>query len=126
MLFNPHLTHSSTDELTPDSSTDGWKDCSKDSITGVNASVKGKSYLINVFKSTGDPKDGEAMSKSFAEMIDKAEEKYECRVVTFCCDNDRGSQEGRKMLGVTQLHLFIPPCMAHQVRTVPNVNFSSY
>lgn len=109
-------------QLTPwNSSSDGWKDCSKDSITGVNASAKGKAYLIDVFKSTGDPKDGESMATAFGKMIGQAEEKYDCRAVTFCCDNDGGSQKGRKLLGTHRPHLFVPPCMAHQVQSAPSV-----
>jgi hypothetical protein len=38
------------------------------------------------------------MCAMFAGMIDKTEQVYSCIVVCFCCDNDGGSQSGRKQL----------------------------
>ncbi|KAJ7846627.1 hypothetical protein B0H14DRAFT_3678382 [Mycena olivaceomarginata] len=77
-------------------STDGWK--ATYSVTGVDASARGKAYLIDVIPATGKKKDGESMAIAFAEMIDKAEAKYLCIAVGLCCDNDGGSQNGRKRL----------------------------
>ncbi|KAJ7245930.1 hypothetical protein B0H12DRAFT_1073385 [Mycena haematopus] len=80
-------------------STDGWKDDSRNPITGVNVSTGGKSYLVDLIQSNGHKKDGEAMCAAFEEMIDNTERKYWCIVILFCCDNDGGAQRGRKNLG---------------------------
>ena len=48
-------------------------------------------------------------------MIDKAENQYDIVVVAFCCNNDGGSQRGRKDLVLSRPWLFGPPCCAHQV-----------
>ena len=60
------------------------------------------------------------MCKAFAEMIDKAESTYGVIVICFCCDNDGGSQAGRKQLIVEHPWLFGPPCCAHQVTACSN------
>jgi len=57
------------------------------------------------------------MRIAFEGMIDKAEEEYEVKVVGFCCDNDGGSQRGRKDLVISRPWLFGTPCCAHQVRS---------
>ncbi|KAJ7280772.1 hypothetical protein C8J57DRAFT_1220062 [Mycena rebaudengoi] len=78
-------------------SSDGWKD--KYSVTGVDASVDGKTlqlYLIDLIYTRGKKKDGKSMCKSFFDQIDKAEDMYKCIVVGYVCDNDGGSQNGRK------------------------------
>jgi hypothetical protein len=72
--------------------------------------------LIGLKKSNKDKKDGPSMCIAFAEMIDKAEKDYCCVVICFCCDNDGGSQAGRKQLIIIRPWLFGPPCCAHQVR----------
>ncbi|KAH9981889.1 hypothetical protein BJV74DRAFT_797695 [Russula compacta] len=58
-------------------SSDGWKDNSKNSINGVNVSVNFKSYLIDLIKTNRDKKDGPSMCKAFSDMIDKAKKDYE-------------------------------------------------
>jgi hypothetical protein len=60
-------------------------------------------------------KDGASMCLAFEAMVDKAEELYNVIVVAFCCDNDGGSQQGRKDLVIKRPWLFSPPCCAHQV-----------
>ncbi|KAH9964092.1 ribonuclease H-like domain-containing protein [Russula compacta] len=95
-------------------SSDSWKDSSKNSINGVNISVDFKSYLIDLIKTNGDKKDGPSMCKVFSDMIDKAEKDYELIVVCFCCDNDGGSQAGQKLLIIARPWIFGPPCCAHQ------------
>ncbi|KAJ6605628.1 hypothetical protein B0H10DRAFT_1820812 [Mycena sp. CBHHK59/15] len=93
-------------------SSDGWKD--KYSVTGVDASVDGKSYLIDVIHTRGKKKDGESMCESFCQQIDKAERDYGCIVVCYVSDNDGGSQNGRKRLIAAWPWLIGPPCCAHQ------------
>ncbi|KAJ7435413.1 ribonuclease H-like domain-containing protein [Mycena latifolia] len=78
--------------------------------------VQENSYLIDVIHSNGQRKDGESMCNAFCAMIDKAEREHGCIVVCFCCDNDGGSQKGRKLLIIQRPWLFGPPCCAHQVR----------
>ena len=56
------------------------------------------------------------MCEAFEKMIDKAENEYGVIVVCFCCDNDGGSQNGRKRLIEKRPWLFGPPCCGHQVR----------
>ncbi|KAJ7917761.1 ribonuclease H-like domain-containing protein [Mycena leptocephala] len=51
---------------------------------------------------------------SCVKMIDNAERDYGCLVVLFCCDNEGGSQRGRKDLGLKRPWLIIAPCCAHQ------------
>ena len=55
------------------------------------------------------------MCVAFENMIDKAEDTYNVVIVAFCCDNDGGSQRGRKDLVLKRPWLFGPPCCAHQV-----------
>ncbi|KAF8888469.1 ribonuclease H-like domain-containing protein [Gymnopilus junonius] len=94
--------------------SDGWKDESRDSINGVNISVSGKTYLIDLILAMAHKKDGASMCLAFEGMIDKAEDIYGVKVVAFCCDNDGGSQRGRKDLVIKRPWLFGPPCCAHQ------------
>ncbi|KAJ7234556.1 hypothetical protein C8J57DRAFT_1249115 [Mycena rebaudengoi] len=63
--------------------SDGWKDDSKNPITGVNISANGKSYLINLIQSNRQKKDGASMCLAFESMIDKAEQDYGCIVMYF-------------------------------------------
>ncbi|TFK58634.1 hypothetical protein BDN72DRAFT_781827 [Pluteus cervinus] len=98
--------------------SDGWKDESKDSVSGVNLTVGGKTYLIDLILATAHKKDGESMCNAFEGMIDKAEQLYGVVVVGFCCDNDGGSQRGRKDLVLRHPWLFGPPCCAHQFQLV--------
>ena len=77
-----------------------------------------KTYLIDLILATSHKKDGESMCKAFEGMIDKAEDQYGVIIVTFCCDNDGGSQRGRKDLVLNRLWLFGPPCCAHQVSMI--------
>ncbi|KAJ6564026.1 hypothetical protein B0H19DRAFT_1285188 [Mycena capillaripes] len=65
-------------------------------------------------KSNGHKKDGESMCTAFENMIDKTETNYGCFIVLFICDNDRGSQRGRKNLGIKRPWLLIAPCCSHQ------------
>ena len=55
------------------------------------------------------------MCIAFENMIDKAEDVYSVVIVAFCCDNDGGSQRGRKDLVLKRPWLFGPSCCAHQV-----------
>jgi hypothetical protein len=55
------------------------------------------------------------MCKAFENRIDKAEDMYGMHIMAFCCDNDGGSQQGRKDLVIKQPWLFSPLCCAHQV-----------
>lgn len=57
------------------------------------------------------------MCLAFEGMIDKAEDTYGVVITAFCCDNDGGSQRGRKDLVLKRPWLFGPPCCAHQVIT---------
>lgn len=74
-----------------------------------------KSDLIDLVKTNEKKKDGELMCVMFSGMIDKAEQVYGCIVICFCCNNDGGSQSGRKNLILAHPWLFGPPCCAHQV-----------
>ena len=80
-----------------------------------------QSYLIDLINSNRDKKDGPAQAASFGRMIDRVEAIYKCLVVAFCCDNDGGSQSGRKILGNERFWLFIIACCAHQVISILNV-----
>ncbi|KAJ6564768.1 hypothetical protein B0H19DRAFT_942310 [Mycena capillaripes] len=93
-------------------SSDGWKD--KYSVTGVDITVDGKSYLIDVIHTRGKKKDGESMCAAFCEHIDKAERETGCIVVCYVCDNDGGSQSGRKLLIILRPWLLGIACCAHQ------------
>ena len=55
------------------------------------------------------------MCIAFEGMIDKAENEYRVIIIAFCCDNDGGSQKGRKVLVLRHPWLFGPPCCAHQM-----------
>ncbi len=105
--------------LTFESRSDGWKCNSKNSVTGVNASVNFKSYLIDVQKTNKDKKDRASLCVAFKRMIDDTERKYACFVVALVTDEDGGSSRGQKDTGIERPWLFIPPCCAHQVK----VNF---
>ncbi|KAG6858394.1 hypothetical protein C0995_000318 [Termitomyces sp. Mi166 len=94
--------------------SDGWKDDSQNAISGVNLSVEGKTYLIDLINSTAHKKDGAAMCEAFEGMIDRAEQDYGVYIVALCCDNDGGSQRGRKDVVLKRPWLFGPPCCAHQ------------
>lgn len=61
------------------------------------------------------------MCIAFENMIDKAEDVYGVVIVAFCCDNDGGSQRGRKDLVLKRPWLFGPPCCAHQVRSSESI-----
>ncbi|KAF8164788.1 ribonuclease H-like domain-containing protein [Crassisporium funariophilum] len=98
--------------------SDGWKDESRDSVNGVNVSVSGKTYLVDLIHATADKKVGPSMCIAFKGMIDKAEDIYGVKVVAFCCDNDGGSRRGRKDLVIDRSWLFGPPCCAHQARLI--------
>ncbi|KAJ7194288.1 ribonuclease H-like domain-containing protein [Mycena pura] len=94
--------------------TDGWKDDSRNPITGANVATSTDSYLVDVFQSNGHKKDGESMCTAFGNMIDKTENTYGCFIVLFVCDNDGGAQRGRKNLAIKRPWLLIAPCCAHQ------------
>ncbi|KAF8883353.1 hypothetical protein CPB84DRAFT_1850995 [Gymnopilus junonius] len=98
--------------------SDGWKDESRDSINGVNISVSGKTYLIDLILAMAHKKDGALMCLAFEGMIDKAEDIYGVKVIAFCCDNDGGSQRGRKALVIKRPWLFGPPCCVHQFQLI--------
>ncbi|CAK5266666.1 unnamed protein product [Mycena citricolor] len=93
-------------------SADGWSDGK--SVLGVDVSYRGKSYLVRAVPMKGRGKDGVSMATTFGELIDWVELEYTCTVAGFCCDNDGGSQLGRKLLRNMRPHLFNPPCSAHQ------------
>ncbi|EJD32807.1 hypothetical protein AURDEDRAFT_178096 [Auricularia subglabra TFB-10046 SS5] len=95
-------------------STDGWKDVSKNAVASVNLAVAGESFLVDVLRTNGDGKDGPSMAKAFEQMIDKAEEKYKCRVVKLTTDNDGGARAGREKVGEDRKWVLTDPCMAHQ------------
>ncbi|KAF8881822.1 hypothetical protein CPB84DRAFT_1751072 [Gymnopilus junonius] len=84
---------------------DGWKDSSRNAISGVNLSVRGK-------------KGWHSYVQSFGNMIDKAEETYSIQIIGFCCDNDGGSQRGRKDLIIEWPWLFGSACCAHQFQLI--------
>ncbi|KAF8161032.1 ribonuclease H-like domain-containing protein [Crassisporium funariophilum] len=90
--------------------SDGWKDDSRNAINGVNLST----YLVDLILATAHKKDGASMCEAFKGMVDKAEEKYGVTVVAVCCDNNGGSQRGRKDLVIKRPWMFGPPCCAHQ------------
>ena len=46
------------------------------------------------------------MCEAFEGMVDKAEDVYAVCIVAFCCDNDGGSQQGRKDLVLKRPWLF--------------------
>ncbi|KAG6888519.1 hypothetical protein C0992_008317 [Termitomyces sp. T32_za158] len=94
--------------------SDGWKDESRNAVTGVNLSVNGKTYLVDLILANAHKKDGDAMCRAFEAMIDKAEEVYGVYIVALCCDNNGGSQRGRKNVVLNRQWLFGPPCCAHQ------------
>ncbi|KAJ7584740.1 ribonuclease H-like domain-containing protein [Mycena floridula] len=91
--------------------TDGWKDNSKNSIAGVNASAGLKSRLIDLVDTNHDKKDGDAMCDAFGKMIDKTEVEYGCKVVGLCCDNDGGSKKGRNNLSQLILGDYFKECL---------------
>ncbi|RDB26066.1 hypothetical protein Hypma_006483 [Hypsizygus marmoreus] len=97
---------------------DGWKDDSGNSVNGVNLSVNGKTYLVDLILATAHKKDGTSICIAFEEMIDKAEDIYGVCIVAFCCDNDGGSQRGRKDLVLKRPWLFGPLCCAHQFQLI--------
>ncbi|KAF5349830.1 hypothetical protein D9757_015258 [Collybiopsis confluens] len=99
-------------------STDGVKDIKRDSVTGINVTVHGKSYLVCLKKTNKDKKDSESMSNSFEEMIDSVEENYGCMCVAFVTDDDGGSRKGRQLLVARRPWLFGPACAAHQSQLV--------
>ncbi|KAJ6569136.1 ribonuclease H-like domain-containing protein [Mycena capillaripes] len=92
--------------------SDGWKD--KYSVTGVDVTVDGKSYLIDLIHTRGKKKDGESMVAAFCGHIDKAEKETGWVVVCYVCDNDGGSQLGRKLLIVQRPWLIGLACCGHQ------------
>ncbi|KAF8964926.1 ribonuclease H-like domain-containing protein [Flammula alnicola] len=98
--------------------SDGWKDESRNAVNGVNLSVGGKTYLIDLILATAHKKDGASMCTAFEGMIDRAEDAYGVVIVAFCCDNDGGSQRGRKDLVLKRPWLFGPPCCAHQFQLI--------
>ncbi|KAJ6481303.1 ribonuclease H-like domain-containing protein [Mycena vitilis] len=83
-------------------------------LRSLRLKVGPQSYLIDLIKANGHKKDGVSMCAAFEGMIDKAENTYRCIVVLFCCDNDGGSQRGRKDLAIKRPWLLIAPCCAHQ------------
>ena len=117
--------------------SNGWKDDSRNLVSGVNLSVDGKvrvslhccalnthhlptkTYLVDLILANAHRKDGASMCEAFGGMIDRAEDLYRVRIVAFCCDNDGGSQQGRKDLVLKRPWLFGPPCCAHQVNRIP-------
>ncbi|KAE9395044.1 hypothetical protein BT96DRAFT_942683 [Gymnopus androsaceus JB14] len=94
--------------------TDGWKDKSRNSVTGVNASIGSQSYLIDLKNSNKDCKDGPSMSVAFESMIDETEEEYKCIVLVFVTDDDGGSSKGHKLLVIQRPWLIAPACSSHQ------------
>lgn len=74
-----------------------------------------QTYLVDLILATAHKKDGASMCHAFEGMIDSAENVYGVIIVAFCCDNDGGSQRGRKDLVLKRPWLFGPPCCAHQV-----------
>ncbi|KAF8903395.1 hypothetical protein CPB85DRAFT_1377091 [Mucidula mucida] len=69
-------------------STDGWKDNSHNSVTGVHIALNQQSYLVKLVKTNKQKKDG----KSYCEGSNG------CIVVLCCCDNDGGSHKGRDLM----------------------------
>ncbi|KAF5336779.1 hypothetical protein D9758_017707 [Tetrapyrgos nigripes] len=98
--------------------SDGVKDISKNSITGISVSAKLKPHLIDLLDTTADKKDGQSMCESFEKMVDSVEKDYGCRVVALGTDNDGGSRAGRELLGSKRPWLFVFPCGAHQGQLV--------
>jgi hypothetical protein len=112
---------------------DRWKDESRNAVNGVNLSINGKvkfclnngtlktyhlpikTYLVDLILANSHKKDGVSMCEAFEGMIDKAEDTYGVIVISLCCDNDGGSQRGRKNVVLRRPWLFGPPCCGHQV-----------
>ena len=69
---------------------------------------------MDLILATAHKKDGDSMCQAFEEMVDNAEAKYGVIVIGFCCDNDGGSQKGRKNLVLKRKWLLGLPCCAHQ------------
>ncbi|KAF9021291.1 hypothetical protein BDZ89DRAFT_957628 [Hymenopellis radicata] len=95
-------------------STDGWKDNSHNSVTGVHIARRGKSYLVKLVKTNKQKKDGESYCEFFLAVIDETEAVTGCIVVLFCCDNDGGSHKGRDLMPRKRPWLLVAPCCAHQ------------
>jgi hypothetical protein len=77
-----------------------------------------ETYLVDLILANAHQKDGALMCTAFEGMIDKAEEVYLVCIVAFCCDNDGGSQRGRKDIVLRRPYLFGPLCCAHQVNPI--------
>ncbi|KAG6908652.1 hypothetical protein DXG01_003745 [Tephrocybe rancida] len=75
-------------------------------------------YLVDLILATAHKKDGVSMCDAFEGMIDKAEEEYGVIIIAMCCDNDGGSQHGRKDVVLRRPWLFGPPCCAHQFQLI--------
>jgi len=57
-----------------------------------------QTHLVDLILATAHKKDGASMCQAFEGMIDSAENVYGVIIVAFCCNNDGGSQHGRKDL----------------------------
>ncbi|KAK7451264.1 hypothetical protein VKT23_012604 [Stygiomarasmius scandens] len=97
---------------------DGVKDISKNSLVSVDVSADYKSYMVDLYDSTADKKDGDSMCKAFEKMIDTTEKVYGCEVVALGTDNDGGSRAGRVKLEKRCPWIFTFPCGAHQGQLV--------
>jgi hypothetical protein len=81
----------------------------------VCSNVDFKAYPLQLIDATADSKDGPALCKQFAVIIDFIEKKYKCKVIYFVTDVDGGSLKGCKLLQKLCPWLFVPSCWAHQV-----------
>ncbi|KAJ7206663.1 ribonuclease H-like domain-containing protein [Mycena pura] len=92
--------------------SDGWKDGY--TVTGVTAAAQGKVHLVDLIHQRGKKKDGDAMCEAFCGHIDKLEATTDCTVVGYVCDNDGGSQNGRKKLVILRPWVLATACCSHQ------------
>ncbi|KAF8993154.1 hypothetical protein BDZ89DRAFT_973069 [Hymenopellis radicata] len=99
-------------------SSDGWKDNSRNSVTGVHIARRGMSKLIKLIKTNKQNKDGESYCTFFLAVIDDLESETGCLVVLFCTDNDGGSHKGRDLMPIKRPWLFVAPCCGHQFQLI--------
>lgn len=79
-------------------------------------------YLVDLYNSTPDKKDGVSMADSYKGIIDFVERNYCCRVVALGTDDDGGSKCGRGLVEDDHPWIFIFPCGAHHV-SISHVQF---
>ncbi|KAF8178337.1 hypothetical protein K438DRAFT_1977968 [Mycena galopus ATCC 62051] len=58
------------------------------------------------------------MCRQFADINDRIEAKYNCKVFYFITDADGGSKKGHILLGKERKYLILPSCWAHQFQLI--------